>query len=192
MLKLYLSYKLLGIVFGIAGLIGLLILFTVVSSNQAKQASAIANSGLTVSSPAFKDGQALPAEYACTDNPPPLVVSGIPAKASHLVIRMDDLDSGSAVVNYWTVWNIPVSGGAMNLPPVSDAATTGINAFGRPSYQSPCLTKDSKPNAANHRYRIRVEALSRHYTYSQPSDVSKLYQQTSQRLIGRAEITFRY
>jgi hypothetical protein len=114
-------------------------------------------SSLRVTSAAFEDGGAVPAEYSCKgeDVSPPLKWSNVPAGAKSLAIIVDDPDADGFV--HWLAWGISpksteVKRAASGALP--DAAKEGSNGFGNTAYGGPC-----PPGGSTHNYRFRVFAL---------------------------------
>ena len=111
---------------------------------------------LTLTSPEFTEGGAIPRRYSCdADNvSPPLSWSGAPAGAITLALVMDDPDAGGFV--HWVVYNIDASATG-SLPAgwsvTPDAAPQGGNSFGRLGYGGPC------PPSGAHRYAFRLLAI---------------------------------
>lgn len=110
---------------------------------------------LTISSPAFNHGEAIPPRYSCdgADASPPLVIGKIPPAARMLALIMDDPDAPAGTWVHWVVWNIPVQTREIpenSLPP---GASQGKNDWKRNSYGGPC------PPSGTHRYYFRLYAL---------------------------------
>src|SRR4030042_187359 len=64
---------------------------------------------LSVSSPAFQDGQGIPAKYTCQgeDISPPLAWSALPTGTQSFALIMDDPDAPGGLFTHWIVFNIP-------------------------------------------------------------------------------------
>jgi Raf kinase inhibitor-like YbhB/YbcL family protein len=113
---------------------------------------------LTITSPAFKAGGAIPSKFTCDESRtapnPALQFSGVPAKAQSLVLIMDDPDVPKTMIPsgefvHWLLWDIaPDSKGI-----AEGAGTGGINGMGRPGYMGPC------PPDKSHRYFFKLYAL---------------------------------
>ncbi len=121
----------------------------------------LAPATLTVTSPAFVEGGAIPAKYtaAGADVSPPLAWSQAPAGAASLALLLEDLDAPSGIFTHWLVYNIPpkAAGFEEGLPTsgqLLSGARQGKNSFGKIGYGGP----DPPPGAA-HRYRFTVYAL---------------------------------
>jgi phosphatidylethanolamine-binding protein (PEBP) family uncharacterized protein len=101
---------------------------------------------ITVTSPAFAAGAAIPAAYTCdgADRPPPLRWAGVPATARHLDLTVTDPDAPGGPFVHWRVRGMPASATAV------PAGTGG--------YTGPCPPPGDRP----HHYRFTVTALDGH------------------------------
>jgi Raf kinase inhibitor-like YbhB/YbcL family protein len=107
---------------------------------------------LVVSSPAFQDGEAIPAKYTCEgDNiNPPLQVDHIPERAKTLALIIEDPDAPKGTFDHWLVWNIfPTA----IIEENSNPGISGMNGAGKTGYHGPC------PPSGSHRYYFHVYAL---------------------------------
>ncbi len=119
---------------------------------------------LTLTSPAFLDGDSIPARYTCegTNVSPPLAWSNIPAGTRSLVLIVDDPDAPDpkAPLRVWVHWVL------YNLPPDSEGlvedvapdelpagSRRGLNDWKRTEYGGPC------PPIGRHRYFHKLYAL---------------------------------
>jgi Raf kinase inhibitor-like YbhB/YbcL family protein len=110
---------------------------------------------LTVSSPAFGHGEAIPAVYTCdgNDTSPAILIGKVPPAARSLALVMDDPDAPMGTWVHWVMWNIPPQTREIpehSLPP---QAVQGKNDWHRNDYGGPC------PPSGTHRYFFRVYAL---------------------------------
>ena len=66
----------------------------------------------TLTSPAFTDGAAIPAQFTCegSDVPPPLHVSDPPGRTASYAVIMDDPDAPRGTFTHWLVYDIPSGG----------------------------------------------------------------------------------
>ncbi len=115
---------------------------------------------LELTSPAFSEGEMIPARYTCdgSDISPALSWSGVPKTAKSLALICDDLDAPMGTWVHWVLFNIPAD--AVGLPAeISSAATLengarhGKNDFRRLGYGGPC------PPGGTHRYFFKLYAL---------------------------------
>jgi Raf kinase inhibitor-like YbhB/YbcL family protein len=116
---------------------------------------------IIVTTPAFKDGSAVPAEYTCSgkNESPVCEWSGIPDTARSIVVIMDDPDAPSGLFTHWILFNIPakksrVDRGIPKRPVFEDGSIHGTNSYGRAEYNGPC-----PPPGKPHRYFLKVYAL---------------------------------
>lgn len=112
---------------------------------------------LVVESPAFADGEAIPARHTCDgdDLSPPLAWSGVPPEAVELAVLVEDPDAPGGVFVHWVGAGIePAAPGLAEgeAPPVA-----GANDFGSTGYRGPCPPPGDDP----HRYVITVFAADR-------------------------------
>lgn len=115
---------------------------------------------IVVSTEAFKEGEAIPAEYTCDgkDVSPSLSWKGIPANAKSIALIMDDPDAPVGTFVHWVLYNIPAGtqklpGGIPRNQTLGDGSRQGITDFGRVGYGGPC------PPRGTHRYYFRIYAL---------------------------------
>ncbi|MGC8741441.1 MAG: YbhB/YbcL family Raf kinase inhibitor-like protein [Candidatus Sumerlaeaceae bacterium] len=115
---------------------------------------------LTVTSPAFAEGEMIPSKYTCdgADVSPPLQINGIPQGAKSFALISDDPDAPRGTWVHWVLYDWPVSSPTFpeNLPKVGElpnGAKQGITDFRRLGYGGPC------PPSGTHRYYFKVYAL---------------------------------
>lgn len=107
-------------------------------------------------SPAFDDGQAIPARYSAREanELPPLRIESVPETTQSLAVLMEDIDSPLGTLTHWLVWNLPpdteIIGSEQGLP---DGCCIGLDTFGERGYFGPA------PAEGTHRYRFRLLAL---------------------------------
>ncbi|MBN9517171.1 YbhB/YbcL family Raf kinase inhibitor-like protein [bacterium] len=117
---------------------------------------------LTISSPAFAAGGAIPAEYTCdgADRSPPLAWTGAPDGTTAFALIVDDPDAPdpAAPKRVWVHWLL------YNLPPTATGLTEGVavlpagtregrNDWSKTGYGGPC------PPIGRHRYFFKLYAL---------------------------------
>jgi Raf kinase inhibitor-like YbhB/YbcL family protein len=110
---------------------------------------------LQVSSPAFGEGQTIPARYTCDGQnvSPPLEWTGQPKDTGSIAIICDDPDAPSGTFTHWVLYN--VAGDAHRLPEGSEDGTQGLNSFRQTGFGGPCPPSGD----GAHRYVFRVYAL---------------------------------
>ncbi|MBI5843428.1 MAG: YbhB/YbcL family Raf kinase inhibitor-like protein [Deltaproteobacteria bacterium] len=122
-------------------------------------------STLTVSSPSFKDGGAIPEKHAaCGENLSPAISwKGLPPGTKSLAIIAEDPDAPWPRLPllkwvHWIAYNIPASEGGLaegadRSEQMASGALSGKNSFKRFGYDGPA------PVLGRHRYFFRVYAL---------------------------------
>ena len=117
-------------------------------------------SGLSLSSPAFSQGTAIPGVFTCDDRNinPPLRIGNVPTRSKSLALIVDDPDAPRGDWVHWLVWNI--SPATRILPQQAKLAgvLTGVNSFSHFYYDGPC------PPQGRHRYFFRLYALDTRLT----------------------------
>lgn len=118
------------------------------------------NMDISLTSPAFQEGQTIPAEYTCDGEniSPALAWGGPPAGTRSFVLIADDPDAPLGTWVHWLVYNIPAD--ARSLPEavpaaekLSGGALHGSSSFRRLGYGGPC------PPSGTHRYYFKLYAL---------------------------------
>ena len=117
---------------------------------------------LELESPAFKNGEFIPAKYTCEGEniSPPLEWKGAPDGTKSFALISDDPDAPVGTWVHWVLYDIPVS--TKNLPEgvkkdniLTDGSRHGMTDFGRVGYGGPC-----PPPGPVHRYFFKLYALS--------------------------------
>ena len=115
---------------------------------------------LTLTSPAFDDGEPIPERYGYTENNvnPPLEVSGVPESAETLLLVVDDPDArepAGKIWDHWIVWDVPTDVGTISEGwSAADAgATESENDFDETGWGGP------NPPDREHTYRFLLYAL---------------------------------
>ena len=115
---------------------------------------------ITITSPAFKDGQLIPAKYTCDgdDISPPLQWQPTSPPAKSFALISDDPDAPIGTWVHWVMWNIPADANHLpeSIEPIKelpDGTKQGVNDFGQHGYGGPC------PPRGTHRYYFKIYAL---------------------------------
>lgn len=109
---------------------------------------------ITVLSPAFAQGAAIPARFSCrgSNTPPPLTWTGIPSGSASIALVMDDPDAVGGTYTHWVVFNLPVTAGGIAGGHLPAGAAQAQNSSGQTAYLGPC------PPSGTHHYRFTVYA----------------------------------
>lgn len=143
---------------------------------------------MTISSPAFAQGQPIPKKYSCDDQGinPPLSIGNVPPGAQSLVLILDDPDAPGGTWTHWIVWNINPSTTAIAENAVPTGATVGQASSGQNAYGGPC------PPSGTHHYYFHLYALPIKLSISSFSDVAALHKAMDGNVIGEAELMGTY
>ena len=124
-----------------------------------------AKSVIIVKSPAFKNGEMMPAKYTCDseDISPAIFWDQVPEETKSFVLIATDFDAPSEnfpilTIVHWVVYNIPSN--ILSLPEgvtknseIENGAKQGKNTTGDFGYMGPC------PPMGTHDYNFKVYAL---------------------------------
>lgn len=144
---------------------------------------------MKITSPAFKNGEPIPAKYSCDADKvnPALEFSGVPAPAKSLVLIIDDPDAPvpSHEFVHWLLWDLaPTTKGIVEADKA--AATMGLNGTGKPGYYPMC------PPDREHRYFFRVYALDKMLGDAKIANKAELLAAMQGHILGQAELMGRY
>ncbi len=113
-----------------------------------------------ISSPAFKNGEAIPSEFSCdgSDISPALLWTEPPTGTQSFALIMDDPDAPMGTWVHWVIFNIPASArdlkeGTPTDQQLSDGSLQGQTSAGSHGYHGPC------PPSGTHRYFFKLYAL---------------------------------
>lgn len=139
---------------------------------------------MSIESPAFKNGVAIPAKYTCSGQGinPPLTISNIPAGAKSLAFILDDPDAPMGTFTHWIIWNIPPATTRIDENSVPSRAVQGKNSAGQNKYFPPC------PPSGVHHYHFKIFALDTILSLSQDAHVKELQNAMNSHIIATAEL----
>ena len=111
---------------------------------------------ITVTSPAFADGQPIPREFTCKGGgaAPELSWRGVPSGAASVALVVTDPDAPGGTFVHWVLYGLPPRDGQLagDQPPAG--ASEADNSSGHKGWTPPC------PPSGTHHYRFTVYALS--------------------------------
>ncbi len=143
---------------------------------------------MTISSPAFDEGETIPNKYSRDggDKSPPLQIEGVPDKAKSLVLIMDDPDAPSGTFTHWLLFNVSPRTKEIHedAPPVM--ATQGRNDYGEIGYSGP------QPPSGEHRYFFRLFAIDTVLSLSRGVKRAEVEDAIADHVIDEAETMGRY
>lgn len=141
---------------------------------------------LDLTSTAFQEGQAIPAQFSCdgANQPPPLAWGEPPAGTKSFALVMDDPDAPGGTFRHWGAYNIPASARS-----VTGSYAEAVNDFGKPGYGGPCPPKGHGP----HHYRFKLFALDAdRLDLDGDAKVADVEQNAERHAVGRGELTGLY
>jgi Raf kinase inhibitor-like YbhB/YbcL family protein len=144
---------------------------------------------LSLTSDAFKDGGAIPAQYTCdgANTSPALSWSEPPAGTKSFALVVDDPDAPSGIFRHWGVFDIPAS--AQSIGGGQKIGTEVANDFGQPGYGGPCPPKGHGP----HHYHFKLFALDvDRLGVASNSKIAEVETAAQQHAIGKAELIGTY
>jgi Raf kinase inhibitor-like YbhB/YbcL family protein len=152
----------------------------------AKPAEVGSMADLNVTSTAFGEGQAIPAQYTCDgeDRSPPLAWSGAPEDSRFAAILVTDPDAGGFI--HWSAANVVGSSLAEGASGSATAGVEGSNGFGRTGWGGPC------PPSGEHRYVFTVYALSERLDLGPGFDADQLRSQLRGEVLAQGQLMGRY
>jgi Raf kinase inhibitor-like YbhB/YbcL family protein len=128
---------------------------------------------ITLKSPAFHDGEAIPKEHTGdgADKSPPLEWTDPPGGTKTLALICDDPDAPRGTWVHWVLFNLPADArkeeaGVLSKETLDNGARQGKNDFGKIGYGGP-----APPKGKPHRYFFKLYALDT--TLDLPAGTSK-------------------
>lgn len=143
---------------------------------------------MRITSPAFEDGDMIPATYTCdADNiNPPLEFHDIPEDARSLALIMDDPDAPGGAFTHWIMWNISPNTARIEENDWPESAEQGMNDGGDLGYTGPC------PPEGIHHYVFKLYALSAVLDLKGEVTRMELEMEISNHMIDEAELVGLY
>jgi len=148
---------------------------------------------IIVSSPAFKEGEAIPKKFSCDgDNvSPPLEWSGIPAGTKSIALIADDPDAPRGTWVHWVLFNLPADtkGLSENVPrhsTLKNGARQGMNDSRQLGYDGPC------PPGGTHRYYFKVYALDSVLPLDTGATKAQLLKSMEHHILGEGQVMGTY
>lgn len=144
---------------------------------------------LILRSPAFGQGENIPARYTCqgSDISPPLTWTESTEGTQSYALVMDDPDAPGGVFTHWLIHDIPASMNELPEGVPTDPRTSngvqGRNDFGRTGYGGPC-----PPPGKPHRYRFNLYALDEKLNVEPGVSKTQLLANTEDHVLERSEL----
>jgi Raf kinase inhibitor-like YbhB/YbcL family protein len=139
---------------------------------------------MELSSPAFKNNEAIPEMFTCqgVNINPELKITNVPPKTKSLALIVDDPDAPEGTWVHWVAYDIPPT--TTRIPENTKVGVEGLNDFGTFFYRGPC-----PQNKKAHRYSFRVYALSDRFELTEGFIKSDLERRMKGKILAQAELT---
>lgn len=146
-----------------------------------------ANSSLQLISPAFSEGQPIPAQYTCKgqDISPPLSITGVPSGAKSLAIIAHDPDAVGGDFTHWLVWDMPAQDLSLTAGDTPVGSVQGANDSGNSGYMGPC----PPAGTGTHHYQFELYALNATLNLKPDTNRHQLQQAIGDHLLDRTILT---
>jgi Raf kinase inhibitor-like YbhB/YbcL family protein len=149
---------------------------------------------LTLRTPAFADGNRIPAQYTRdgANLSPPLTWSGAPDGTRSFALIVEDPDAPNGTFYHWAIVNIPPDRDGL----AEDAGETpaagmrfGLNDFGNARYDGP----EPPRGHGTHHYHFRLAALDiPALAVSERTKVPDIWREVTRHVLATAEIVGTY
>jgi Raf kinase inhibitor-like YbhB/YbcL family protein len=128
------------------------------ATNEANGGTAVENATLTklnLTSDAFQDGGAIPAQYTCdgANQSPALSWGAPPQGAKSFALVVDDPDAPGGTHRHWGAFDIPAN--TRSIAAGQAVGTQAVNDSGKTGYAGPCPPKGH----GTHHYHFKLFAL---------------------------------
>ncbi len=143
---------------------------------------------MTLSSPAFATGQAIPPRFTADgdDVHPPLVISAPPEGTASFALVVDDPDAPRGTWVHWVVWNLPPDLRSLPEGELPAGAEVGRNSWGTRQWRGPA------PPSGTHRYFFKLYALDSRLELPPTADKDTLEGAMRRHVLDRAELMGTY
>ncbi len=170
-----------------SGIAGLLLLAGLAAAAPI-DAQEAAMDDMTLSSPAFASGEAIPARYTADgeDVHPPLVISGAPEGTVSFALVVDDPDAPRGTWVHWVVWNLPGDLSSLPAGELPGGVEVGRNSWGKREWGGP------SPPSGTHRYFFKLYALDSRLDLPPGADKDSLEGAMRRHVLDRAELMGTY
>jgi Raf kinase inhibitor-like YbhB/YbcL family protein len=147
---------------------------------------------ITVTSPAFRDGAAIPLRFACRQyggqgKTPPLRWSVGQNGVGALALVVDDPDAPGGAYVHWVLFNIDATANELLEGVVPPRAQQALNTARTAGYAPPC-----PPRGEQHRYRFTMYALGDRVPLRTGAKLSDSLAAIADRTISRGRMTVRF
>ena len=138
---------------------------------------------MQITSPAFKDKEAIPETFTChgSDISPELNFVNVPLNAKSLALVVDDPDAPEGTWVHWVIYDIPPT--TAKIAQNSKVGSEGLTDFGSFHYRGPCPN-----NKRLYHYSFRLYALSERIELNEGFIKSDLEHKMKGKILAEAEL----
>lgn len=139
---------------------------------------------LQIISPAFTEGEEIPAKYSCKGEnvSPPLSILNTPAGTESLALILHDPDAPIGDFLHWTLWNIPPGTTEIAEDSTPEGSREGKTGFGAAHYGGPC------PPSGIHHYVFDLYALDTRLDLAVGTSRSELEEAMEGHILATAQL----
>ena len=143
---------------------------------------------MKITSPAFQEGEAIPAKFSRKGQNvnPELRIEGAPAEAKSLALIVDDPDAPVGLFTHWLVWNIDPKTTEIAENSVPKSGVQGTNDFPGQRYDG------AQPPSGTHRYYFKIFALDRTLDLKSGAKRKEVDAAMKGHVIGQGELMGKY
>jgi len=153
----------------------------------------VSTAAIQLTSPAFTQGGAIPAQYTCdgANISPPVAWSNLPPNTKAVALTVDDPDAPLKTWVHWVVYDLPPTTTQLgeNLKAgdtLPAGGKQGTNDFRKLSYGGPC------PPSGVHRYFFKLYALDQPTALKPGANEDDLMQAMDGHILARGELMGTY
>jgi Raf kinase inhibitor-like YbhB/YbcL family protein len=144
---------------------------------------------ITVTSPAFREGAAIPMRFACKEyggqgKTPPLRWSVGQSGVGALALVVDDPDAPGGAYVHWVLFNIDATANELLEGVIPPHTQQALNTAHRAGYSPPC-----PPQGERHRYRFTMYALRDRVPLNTGAKLSDALAAIANRTVARGRMT---
>ena len=149
---------------------------------------------LSLTSTAFKEGEAIPVEHTCAgaNTSPPLAWGAVPAGTKTIALILDDPDVPLGPFVHWVIYNLPATTTELpaDVPTQADltgGGRQGKNGMLKLGYSGPC-----PPPGPAHRYNFKLYALNTELTLPAGASKQDLLKAMYGHILGQGQLMGRF
>ena len=145
---------------------------------------------ITLTSPAFANGAAIPRRYTCDgdETSPPLRWTPPPKATRSLALLVEDPDAPGGTFVHWTLYRLTAETQQLTEGTMPKQAKQGENSSGQNDYAGPCPPKGDKA----HRYVFTLYALKQDPGLKAGASPTAVRKAIAKAAIARGRLTARF